>query len=436
MTEDKIHSPNVTGLPGNGVIILTTKADKPYYLKGSDEAVYLYVQIRSGEAPSAVKRVPLNISLVLDRSGSMEGNKLVYAKKAISFVVDQLSADDYLSVVNYDDYIEVTSPSQLVKNKEALKRQVEKIDSRGATNLSGGALEGYKQVKSTRKSGFVNRVLLLTDGLANEGITEPSKINQLVTGKYLEENIALSTFGVGADYNEDLLTAMAEAGKGNYYFINTPDKIPGIFAKELEGLLSVLAQNAIYSIEFPAGLVCDKVYGHQAEIKNNKVIVRLNDIYAKDEKAVLIKLKPSQSVREQMEFKSRLTYTDVESFRETIVSQVTQVTLSSSKEEVKQHTDASVEEMIALFEAAEAFDKVMELVDKGSYEDAKKVSAEIIKKLQEEQKKKPSVKLKQQEQQLSEYEKGIDDAASMSDLELNLYQKSNKFNNYERKKMK
>ncbi len=81
---------------------------------------------------------------------------------------------------------------------------------RGSTNLSGGMLEGYTQVKSTKKEGYVNRVLLLTDGLANAGITEPEDYEKNSREKYTEEGIALSTFGLGADYNEDLLTMLAE----------------------------------------------------------------------------------------------------------------------------------------------------------------------------------------------------------------------------------
>ena len=161
----------------------------------------------------------------------MQGAKIGYAKKAAAFVIDQLNNDDIVSVVNYDDRVEITSPSQPVKNKDILKKKIDELSDRGATNLTGGMLEGYAQAESTKKDGYVNRVLLLTDGLANAGITDPAQIKKLVEKKYTEMGIALSTFGLGADYNEDLLTQLAETGRANYYFIDSPDKIPGIFAK-------------------------------------------------------------------------------------------------------------------------------------------------------------------------------------------------------------
>jgi Ca-activated chloride channel family protein len=151
-------------------------------------------------------------------------------------------------------------------------------------------LEGFNQVKITRKEGYVNRVLLLTDGLANVGITDPSQLYNIVQRQLQENGIGLSTFGVGADYNEELLLQLAERGGANYYFIETPDQIPQLFARELQGLLSVVAQNAMLHITFPSEfLSVAKVFGYLHQVSGNKLSINFNDVFSGEEKAIIVK---------------------------------------------------------------------------------------------------------------------------------------------------
>ena len=227
--------------------------NNPYFLSGGNaKEVYLYVQLNAQEVVRTDKRIPLNLCLVIDRSGSMDGDKMTYAKKAADFVINQLDQDDILSIVQYDNIIEVIHAAEKLKNKEVIHQKVATIKARNMTNLSGGMMEGYNQVRKLKAQEQVNRVLLLSDGLANEGITDPEQLNLIAKKVFETDAIGLSTFGVGADYNEKLMTNLSENGGGNYYFIDSPDKIPTIFAEELTGLLTVLAQNARLSIPIPS----------------------------------------------------------------------------------------------------------------------------------------------------------------------------------------
>ncbi|WP_315817986.1 vWA domain-containing protein [Paraflavitalea speifideaquila] len=168
-----------TGWDSSGAVSWLAQADNKYFLSTSNpQEFYVYLQVRGLETFQEKKRVPLNISLVLDRSGSMRGDKIAFARKAAAFVVEQLGQEDVLSIVNYDDRVEITSPSAPVKNKEALIKKILALQDRGSTNLTGGMLEGYTQVINTKKDGYVNRVLLMTDGLANMGITDPEQIKR------------------------------------------------------------------------------------------------------------------------------------------------------------------------------------------------------------------------------------------------------------------
>ncbi|HEY0608555.1 MAG TPA: VWA domain-containing protein, partial [Chitinophaga sp.] len=364
------------------------------------------------------------------------GDKIAYAKRAAKFLVDQLSKDDYLSIVNYDDQVEVTSPSQPVKNKEALKQALDRIGDRGATNLSGGMLEGFSQVKTTRKDGYVNRVLLLTDGLANQGIVDPAALKRLVDKKYQEEGIALSTFGLGADYNEDLLTMLAETGRANYYFIESADKIPQLFAQELKGLLSVVAQNATVQISLPPGMQCEKVYGYPYEVKNGQVQVRFNDINANDEKAILIKLRPNAPLQSGFDLSCVLSYTDAQSFTPVKEESQVHVTLTNDAATYEKAQDAGVQEVLALFEATEHFDEVMMAVDSREYEKAKDKGNQAIIVLKEKQKVYNSPKLQEQITKMSVYVQSLDSVKVATESERKMFQKSNKSMNYEVKKFR
>ena len=422
-------------LSSTGAVSWSAVAGNKYYNQNTNE-FYVYVSLKGNETAKQTKRVPLNISIVLDRSGSMSGDKIVYAKRAANFVIDQLKEDDILSIVNYDDKIEVTAPSEPIKNKEVLRRKVNALFDRGSTNLTGGMMEGFEQVKKTKREGYVNRVLLLTDGLANVGITDPQEMKRLVEQRYKQEGIALSTFGLGADYNEDLLTMLAEMGRANYYFIASADKIPDIFANELKGLLSVVGQNATVQVDFPKNLECVKVYGYPFDVKNNSVNIRFNDVYANDQKAILLKFKPKGELTEDVPFTCSLKYIDANSFAAITDEKKLAYSEIGNAALIEKHKEVIVEEMIALYESTEMFDEILARVDQGDYENAKLRAEKAVTYLKQKQQTIKSDKLKKQEESIAVYNKEIEKVKSMKEEEKKLYQKGSKSGNYETKKGK
>jgi Ca-activated chloride channel family protein len=406
------------------------KADAP------GKEFYLYVSLKGTEIQTDKKRPPLNISLVLDRSGSMGGDKILYAKKAVDFVIDQLDPTDVLSIVNYDDVVEISSASMPVKNKESLHDKVSRIDSRGSTNLTGGMLEGYKQVESTKKDGFVNRVLLLSDGLANVGITEPSQIQSIAQKKLREKGIGISAFGVGADYNEELMTNIAEYGGGNYYFIGSPDQIPGIFAKELQGLLQVVAQNTSLKVKFPSEVLsCSKVFGYNYSVSGNEVSINFNDVFAKEEKGVLLKFVTKGKVEAALNFSCALQYTDALSFDNLKLTKEVAVRPTSDEKMAVTATKRIVEESVALFKAAELFDEAMSENDKGNYNGARVKSMQLNAYLDSVSAKGISTqKIVKQKENAVKYYDNVREFEKKSVTEQKMIQKESKSLNYEVKK--
>jgi Ca-activated chloride channel family protein len=353
---------------------LNTKLNNPYFLVGSNKnQIWLYSEIKAAAVKQEKERAPLNISLVIDRSGSMSGEKLDNVKKAVEFVIQNLNPTDYLSIVQYDNQVEVLSQTAAVRDKADLLRKVATIRPGGSTNLSGGLLEGYNQVKINRREGYVNRVLILTDGLANAGITEPSRLHEIAQRQFRENGIGLSTFGVGADFNEELIMQLAEHGGANYYFIETADQIPQLFAKELQGLLSVVAQNTKLNIEFPSEFVSvEKVYGYLFELNGNKLSINFNDVFSEEEKAVVIKFSITNPISLSSLFKVNLSFNDVvETLDRVTVQEELSLSPSRDAQLYENSIDRETIENAVFFTSSEQFKEVMFLSDSRRFDIAK-----------------------------------------------------------------
>ncbi len=197
--------------------------------------------------PNWKGRPDLNLSLVLDRSGSMEGEKMVRAREAAMFCVDQMLPSDRLSVVTFDDRIEVLFPSEPVTNKQAMKDLIARVTARGSTALHEAWVRGGLTVSERMLDQGINRVVLITDGLANVGITSTDEIVTQSMGLF-QRGVSTSTIGIGADFNEDLLMPMAQSGGGNAWHVVEPDDMQHIFQTELEGLIAQYAHTVSLSL--------------------------------------------------------------------------------------------------------------------------------------------------------------------------------------------
>ncbi len=233
---------------------IETRMDHARVPAGQDNVVHLLVTLAAPGRATGDPRPRVNLAAVIDRSGSMAGKKLGYAKDAVRLLIDQLGPEDRFSLVAFDDEVLPLAENAGAGELDAARDAVAGIVDGGSTNLSGGWLKGIELAGRGAAPGSVNAVLLLTDGQANGGITDPDALAALGAGVYTGQGIRTSCLGLGADFSEDLLKGVAAAGGGRFYYIESPDQAPEVFKEELGGLLAVVAQNVEVELAFADGV--------------------------------------------------------------------------------------------------------------------------------------------------------------------------------------
>jgi Ca-activated chloride channel homolog len=215
----------------------------------------------------------VDMIVVIDRSGSMQGNKLADAKNAINHLVDNLSADDRFALVSYSnrviDHTGLLAANQ--NNKLKFRQEIQKIIAAGGTNLGGGLGQGIKLAAQAAGKGNLRKVVLVSDGLANHGITNPRQLAKMA-GQAVKGEFGISTVGLGNDFNEVLMTSIADHGAGNYYYLETPQGFAKVFNQEFSQTRAAVATGIKVMVNLPAGVSLVDASGYPVEIKNNTAV--------------------------------------------------------------------------------------------------------------------------------------------------------------------
>ncbi len=334
---------------------LTWQAESSHAaLSAADSALYLRIRVQA--AVIETERPPLNLALVFDRSGSMkEDAKIGYLRQAGHLVVDNLAKQDHVAFVACNHQVQTLVPLHPVVNREYLHHRIDELYAEGYTNLSGGLLEGCAQLHSRLDQPGRHHVILLTDGMANRGVTDSNSLVRLIE-RCTQNGISVSTVGVGTEYNETLLSRMADAGGGRYAYVAKPDEIPSALEKELGTLLSVVAQNAKLSVDVPMGVEVIRVFGSEDPTPPGKLELSLGDFASGEERVLLVKFRIARADTSSggKEMPLSLTYDDIASAQRVKADQSVSIPVASAGAPAA----AKPSPVLAYARLAEAVDKI------------------------------------------------------------------------------
>ena len=331
--------------------------DQPTVLAGNNTVVYVVLHFEGlgSEDGENNARSPLNLALVLDRSGSMsDAGKIDYLKRAAKLAVDRLGENDTLSIVEYDDQITLMRAARRVGDTSEIKRLIDELEPRGSTNLTGGMMRGVEEARAAmngpaNRPGTITRVILMSDGLANTGITNPTEIAGLVRGAK-HDGVRVSAIGLGRDYDEDLMQAIAENGGGRYYYVESPTQIARMFQEELSTLFDTCASDIELQFRGTAVVKKVEVIGYDDPAGTHDAKRALEDVYKGEKRSVLLRLEVAAPSAGQADLGQLvLNYKTAKSRQSRSFSQNLSVTISSDRAAVDRarNADATVEATLA-----------------------------------------------------------------------------------------
>ena len=347
---------------------LRLEPDRDVILKGSPQEVVVKIDLTAVADKTKATRTPLNLAVVLDRSGSMTGAKLEKAKQAATQLVDHLESGDIFSLITYSDEARVVVPAQRVESKAKLKARIAEIEAGGSTALYAGVKTGADQVQEYFSSKRINRVILLSDGLANIGPSTPRDPRRF--GHDLSERgLAVTTIGVGDDYNEDLMAGLAEASDANYYYVKDTEKLPQIFAKELGELLTVAARDVRIEIICPNGVKPIGFIGRSEKFEDQKATVRLSHFVAGQDRYVFLRCLVSEGQPEIARVK--VGYVDeLAGGSEQSASSTVKIRFTEDRAIAERSVNVTINAQKELMLTAVAKDEAMAEADAGHYKQA------------------------------------------------------------------
>ena len=347
---------------------------------GKSVEVHVLVSIEAPVVQEVKRMPPVAVSLVIDRSSSMLADKKIeYALKAAKFLVNALRPEDLFALTAYDSSVEVLYPLSEPKDKQKILGIIDRISPKSTTFLSGGLEEGIKQLEKTRGE-FPSRVVLLSDGQANRGITTPEGVAEIGANSR-KRGVNVSTIGLGLSFNEDLMQLLAQRGGGQYYYIEDSEDLPAVFKQELDLVVRAFTKNLHAS--YVAGDIVEDVsiYGYTTAKKGQLVEIDMGDLSSGEKRQVLMKLKlkaPNEAGTQPIG-ELNLKYADPESGEARNIAVSISITVASDEaaqnELDKRHEEAirRVKDEVLLLEAEKSRMQAVSELQKGNVTEARNI---------------------------------------------------------------
>ncbi len=353
--------------PGNGAIPT----------QGGTAWLQIGLQAKSEKADMVA---PLNLALVIDRSGSMaDADKMPYLKQSLNVFLESLGPEDIVSIVTYSDEAELLWPAQPVGDGRWIGQMIDRIEPGGSTNLHAGMMLGFEQVDNTFDLRRNHRVILLTDGIANRGVVDPDQIAAAAL-EYNRRGIYLSTIGLGLEFNDALLSQLARQGQGGYSFIDSAREMDRVFREQVVGLKQRVAGEVSVTLIPEAGVRLVDLTGLTGSLPPGGATVPLNPMGTGDSQVLLARLEvePTATVTERRPLATvRLDYFDEFAQRPASLEQTIWARPEPSMEQYDPVKDLDVLRNVTIQEMAEGLQEIDRLFQAGTYERAWQLAARL-----------------------------------------------------------
>lgn len=315
----------------------------------------------------------MNIALVIDRSGSMGSQgRMTNARRAATMSVDRLGADDILSVVSYDDRVEVDVPATKVLSPADVKARIERLSPRGSTAIHAALVKAADEVRKFKSKDRVNRIVLISDGLANVGPSTPRDFESL--GRELaSEGITVSTIGLGNGYNEDLMAGLARSADGGHVFVQESADLAAFLAREFDDVAGTAGQEAEIIIKVKSGVRPIRSLGREARIEQDRAVYRVGALYGGVEQVLLLELQADAATTagEATVADIDVTYTSAQTGARVTAHGNTLVRFSDDEQLSEKSINGSVLRDVATLLSRATRDEAIKLRDAGRLDEAR-----------------------------------------------------------------
>ena len=300
----------------DGTLSVDARLGQAKLPSGTTEDTLLFTTVTGGDLDK-ISAPPLNLAIVIDRSGSMKGARIANAIEAATGTIARLRDGDSVTVVSFDTEAQIVVPPTIASatNRDAMTAAVRAIRLGGDTCISCG-LETAANAMSASPvimGDHVSRMMLLSDGATNHGVTDASGLRALAD-RMRDKGCAISTIGVDVDFDEKVMALLASESNGRHYFVANAGDLPAVFSQEFDSLLASVAREAELQIELAPGVELEQVFDRTFRRENGRIIVPFGTFSAKQQKTVLLKLRvDDEHVKDgtQTVASVKLTYRDL-----------------------------------------------------------------------------------------------------------------------------
>jgi Ca-activated chloride channel family protein len=333
----------------------------------STDEVSVLLDLQSPEVASNEERAVATLQVVLDRSGSMAGAPLDGAISTLCSLVARLDERDNFGVVAFDNTAQVVVPAAPLADKQRVRAALQQVVPGGSTDLSGGYLRGLQELKRVA-AGDGGTLLLISDGHANAGVTDPGRLEQMASAG-ANERIVTSTLGYGLGYDETALSALARGGTGNHHFAEDPDAAGAAIASEAGELLSKSIQAASLLIGMEPAVALVKIYNDlpSAQVGGGQIMVELGDFYSNERRKLLLKFAvPAMASLGLAQVATlELRYVELPRLVEQVVTLPVQVNVVPGDQAAGRVPDTTVRTEVLFQEAQQAKKQASEALERG-----------------------------------------------------------------------